>query len=386
MRFVVHYAEIGLKGRNRPRFEQLLRENLGRRLAPLGPVRVRKLYGRIVVELPEEVPFEAARERLAQVFGVAYFSQASLCDPDPAAIEKAVGELVADRDFASFGIRARRSDKSHPFTSSELARRLGSHVEAQTGARVDLTRPELWIEVHVLRDLAILLHERQPGPGGMPVRSAGRALSMISGGIDSPVASYRLLKRGCALRYVHFHSSPFTSDASQGKVRDIVGKLAVYQGPVTLHLVPFAEIQRTLVSEAPAEPRIVLYRRFMIRVAEAIAVRERALALVTGESLGQVSSQTLGNLDTIGRAATLPVLRPLIGMDKAEIIEHARSIGTFELSIEPDEDCCSYLMPRKPATWTRPEPIGEIESVLDVEAMVADAVARSTHERIEPAS
>jgi thiamine biosynthesis protein ThiI len=207
---------------------------------------------------------------------------------------------------------------------------------------------------------------------------------MISGGIDSPVASHHLLKRGCALRYVHFHSSPFTSPASQDKVRDVIARLAVHQGPSTLYQVPFAGIQQTLVREAPAGPRIVLYRRFMIRVAEALARQEGALALVTGESLGQVSSQTLGNMDTINRAATLPVLRPLVGLDKVEIIEQARRIGTYAISIEPDEDCCSYLMPRRPATWTRPEPIEQIEGKLDVGGMVAEVLAQAQRERIDP--
>ena len=384
MQLVVHYAEIGLKGRNRPRFEGRLRENLARRLAAFGSVRVKNLYGRLLVELPEGTPFEAVRERIAQVFGVAYFSEVSVCEPEMAAIEKAVDEFTASRRFRSFGIKARRAFKRHPFTSSDLARELGAHVAARTGAAVDLTHPELWIEIHVLQSHAILLHERHAGPGGMPVGSAGRAVSLISGGIDSPVASYEMLKRGLALRYAHFHSSPFTSNASQEKVRDLVARLAVHQGPTSLYRIPFGEIQQTLVREAPAEPRIVLYRRFMIRLAEGVARRERALALVTGESLGQVSSQTLGNLDTINRAATLPVLRPLIGSDKAEIVDRAREIGTFEISIEPDEDCCSYLMPRSPATWTRPDAIEEIEGGLDVAGMVDATLARVERETIEP--
>lgn len=220
----------------------------------------------------------------------------------------------------------------------------------------------------------------------MPVGSAGRGVCLISGGIDSPVAAYELLGRGLALRYVHFHSAPFTNAASQQKVRDLVARLAIHQGPVVLYLVPFGDIQQRLVREAPADPRIVLYRRLMIRIAETLAQREKALALVSGESLGQVSSQTLGNLDTINRAATLPVLRPLIGMDKADIVERARAIGTFEVSIEPDEDCCSYLMPRRPATWTRPGPIESIERGLAIDEMIEQALARTERERIEPAS
>jgi thiamine biosynthesis protein ThiI len=383
VRFVVHYAEIGLKGRNRPRFEGALRRNLERTLAPLGSVRVSNLWGRLLVDLPDADP-RRARERLRRVFGVAYFSEASVVDPELPAIEKMVDDFVDTQSFASFGIKARRSDKSHAFTSSDLARDLGTRVIERTGARVDLNNPDLWIEIHVLSRRAILLHGRERGPGGMPVGTGGRAISLISGGIDSPVASYEMLKRGLRLAYAHFHSAPFTSTASQAKVRDMVARLARYQGPATLYLVPFASIQQELVKGAPADPRIVLYRRFMLRVAEALAWRERALALVTGESLGQVSSQTLGNLDTINRAATLPVLRPLVGTDKVEIIERARTIETFEISIEPDEDCCSYLMPRNPATWTRPDPIDAIEAQLPVQEMVDDAVARTEKLRIEP--
>jgi thiamine biosynthesis protein ThiI len=193
-----------------------------------------------------------------------------------------------------------------------------------------------------------------------------------------------MARRGLELAFVHFHSAPFTSAASQDKVRDAVARLSLQQKPALLHLVPFGEVQRILVRDAPSQPRIVLYRRFMLRIAERLAQREGALALVTGDSLGQVSSQTLANLDTISRASSLPVLRPLIGMDKDEIVRRAREIGTFEISIEPDEDCCSYLMPRQAATWTRPRPIEEIERSLDVEGMVESALKDVEQERIHP--
>ncbi|MFQ5513526.1 MAG: tRNA uracil 4-sulfurtransferase ThiI [Myxococcota bacterium] len=384
MKIAVHYAEIGLKGRNRPRFEARLCENLERALRPLVPPRIRKLFGRLLVELPPDTPFEAAATRIGRVFGVAYFSRASVCKPTLEAIESMVDGFIKEQSFESFGVRVRRSEKSHPFTSSELAVRLGTRIQKRSGARVDLSQPELWVELHVLSREALLLHEKIPGPGGMPVGTAGRIIGLISGGIDSPVAAFRMLKRGCTLSYVHFHSSPFTSAASQDKVRELVARLAVYQGPVKLHLVPFGELQERLVRGAPASPRIVLYRRLMLRIAEAIARREGALALTTGESLGQVSSQTLANLDTINRAATLPVFRPLIGLDKSEIIELAQRIGTYEISIELDEDCCSYLMPSHPATWTRPEPVEAIESELDIAGMVHAALERSSCERIDP--
>ncbi len=384
MYVVVHYAEIGLKGRNRPRFEERLRANLARSLRSLAEPRIRRLFGRILVELPEHTAFEEVRRRVETVFGVAYFSQVTLTKPELPEIEQAVDAYIKGRSFESFGVRVRRVEKELPFTSNELERHLGQRIQQRRGARVELSRPDLWIVLHLLSREALLLHDKIPGPGGMPVGTAGQVLCLISGGIDSPVAAYQLLKRGCTLSYVHFHSQPFTSAASQRKVREVVSILARHQGPVHLYLVPFGELQQTLVREAAEAPRFVLYRRFMLRIAEALAEREEALGLVTGESLGQVSSQTLGNVDTINRVATLPVLRPLIGADKAEIVELAQRIGTFEISIEPDEDCCSYLMPSRPATWTRPEAIASIERALDVKGMVEAALAGVERERIKP--
>jgi thiamine biosynthesis protein ThiI len=381
---VVHYAEVGLKGRNRRHFEDLLIRNLARSLEGVAEPRVRWRFGRLLLEVPDATPFDAVRARLERVFGVAYFARATLCEPTLAALERAVDARVDACQFQSFGVRARRSDRSHPFTSQQLNEHLGARVVERTGARVDLDDPDLWLEIHVLSREAVLLHEKIPGPGGMPVGSAGRALSLISGGIDSPVSSWAALKRGCSVDYVHFHSSPFTSRASQDKVRDVVARLAAWGEPSRLYLAPFAELQQVLVRDAPSRPRIVLYRRFMLRVAEALAERAGALALVTGESLGQVSSQTLGNLDTINRAATLPVLRPLIGMDKREIIERARTVGTYEISIEPDEDCCSYLMPQRPATWTRPDEIEAIEGKLDVKGLLSMVLDQVSCERIDP--
>ncbi len=384
MQFVVHYAEVGLKGRNRPRFESRLCANLERALRPLGPLRVQNLYGRVLVELPDASDTDEIRERISGVFGIAWFGPVTTTDPTLESIERAVLALVRERDFASFGVRARRIDKRFPMRSSDLNAHLGACVVEATGARVDLRQPDLWIEPHVLHDRALIISDKIRGPGGLPVGSGGNALALISGGIDSPVAAWAMTRRGLDLYYVHFHSAPFTSSASQAKVRDLVRRLVIHQGRTTLFRVPFGELQQQLVRDAPAEPRIVLYRRFMLRIAERIAGQVGALALVTGESLGQVSSQTLGNLDTINRAASLPVLRPLIEMDKAEIIERARQIGTYETSIEPDEDCCSYLMPRQAATWTRPEAIEIIESRLDVKGMVEAAFDRVEREKIEP--
>ena len=383
MKVVVHYAEIGLKGKNRPRFEDCLRVNLERALSGLGPVRGRRLFGRLLLELPDTAPPAAVAECISRVFGVAYASVATSGPPTREGILALVDRFVSEREFKTFGVRVRRVDKSLPFRSQDLAIELGDRIRARTGATVDLDAPDLWIELHALHAEVLLLHDRWPGPGGLPVRSAGRALALVSGGIDSPVAAWLAMKRGCQVSFAHFHSAPFTSTASQQKVRDAVAHLSRWHGPARLWLVPFAELQQTLVREAPAEPRIVLYRRFMLRIAEALAERDGALALVTGDSVGQVSSQTLANLDTINRAATLPVLRPLVGLDKSEIVSLAKRVGTYEISIEPDEDCCSFLMPRQPATWTRPEAIEAIERSLDVKGLVEATLSRVVLERIE---
>jgi thiamine biosynthesis protein ThiI len=383
VQIVVHYAEIGLKGRNRPRFETRLLHSLERSLCGLGRVRARRLFGRLLVDLATEAPFARVEAAIQRCFGVAYFGRVTRCEPTLPAISECALRSTEGQSFASFGVRARRADKSHAFNSRELTIALGSAIQERTGARVDLAAPDLWVEVHVLTRDALLLHERIPGPGGMPAGSAGRALSLISGGIDSPVASHAVIKRGARLDFVHFHSAPYTSAASVDKVRALVGRLSAYQGPSDLYVVPFGELQRALVQQAPAEPRIVLYRRFMLRIAERIAAPGVVRALVTGDSLGQVSSQTLGNIDTISRAARLPVLRPLIGMDKLEIVARARQIGTFEISIEADQDCCSFLQPPSPATWTHPAELEAVEAKLDVEGLLEATLQHVERERIE---
>jgi thiamine biosynthesis protein ThiI len=301
VKLVVHYAEIGLKGKNRPRFEKTLCENLERALAPLGKARVRRLYGRILVEAPEGASEAAIAERVRRVFGVAYFSVASTAEPTREAITKLVDERIATRSFASFGVRVRRVDKALPFRSHELAAELGARIQQRTGAKVDLGSPELWVDLHLLHGEAILLHDRHPGPGGLPVRASGRALALISGGIDSPVAAWMMAKRGCELAFVHFHSAPYTSAASQRKVRDVVASLAAWHGPARLFMVPFGELQQVLVRDAPAEPRIVLYRRFMLRIAERLARQIGALALVTGDSVGQVCRRSRTSTRSIER-------------------------------------------------------------------------------------
>ena len=370
---VVHYGEVGLKGGNRPIFEKTLIENISRALAGLHIKAVRKLYGRLVVDLAPESPWEEVRQRLGRVCGVVNFSPAHRVEATLEDIEAAVDEATSQYAFDSFRVQTKRADKTFALNTPELNAHIGARVQAATGAAVDLSdAADLTLLIEIVSGTALVACERHPGPGGLPVGVSGRVACMLSGGIDSPVAAYTMLKRGCRVDFIHFHSYPYTDRASVDKVLEVAELLTRFQNRTSVSLVPFAEVQQRIVAETPARFRIILYRRFMVRISEAIAQRLGAKALVTGESLGQVSSQTLTNITTIeAAAAAMPILRPLIGMDKQEIINLARAIGTYEVSIQPHDDCCSFLMPRRPATRSTPEELEAAEAALDVEALVS---------------
>jgi thiamine biosynthesis protein ThiI len=329
---LARYHEIALKGRNRPFFVEKLAENLRRACADLGDVKVRSLPGRLSVALPDGVDWERARERLACVFGVANFSRVQAAPRDLDALAEAAVAAVRRLSFASFRVTTRRSDKTFPQDSGQIDRAVGAAIHMATGVRVDLEQPELTVFVEVLRDRICFSFEKEPGPGGFPVGSSGRVLALLSGGIDSPVAAWRLMKRGCTVVLAHFHAFPLQDHTTIDKTRELARVLTRWQFRSRLLLVPFGTVQQTIVAGAPAPLRVVLYRRFMVRIAEALAARKKAKALVTGESLGQVASQTLDNMSVIDQAARGPVLRPLVGMDKDEITVQARRIGTFEIS------------------------------------------------------
>jgi len=367
---MIHYNEIGLKGKNQPMFLRRLEANLLRATAGAGVRRVEQRSGRMVLHLSREADWEAIRGRLRTVFGVANFSLAERVELDMAALKAAVGKALEGRTFRSFKIAARRAFKQFPLTSEDINRELGAFVQGQTQAAVDLERPDLTIHVEVLpRDLYFSCG-REAGPGGLPVGVSGRVVSLLSGGIDSPVAAHRLMKRGCQVVFVHFHSFPFLDATSRTKAVELMQLLTRFQYWSHLYLVPFGEIQREVVVGAPAPLRVVLYRRLMGRIAEQIARREQAKALVTGESLGQVASQTLENLAVIEEAVGMPVLRPLIGSDKEEIVQQARALGTYDISIIPDQDCCRLFVPRHPATFSSLDEVRAVESHLPIEKLV----------------
>ncbi len=376
MRYLIgRYHEVALKGQNRWRFTAQARRNL---LQIFGDYRlgaIRTEGPRLLAELPGELDDATAIGRGALLFGLQNFTLSRAVAPDLGAIEREVLDAVRGTSARSFAVRTRRENKRFPMTSMEIDREIGAAVKRALGIAVDLENPELTISIEVFADRVFVAAGKHQGAGGLPVGVSGRAVALLSGGIDSPVAAYRMMRRGLALDYVHFHSYPLLSRTSQDKVRELAAHLVRYQGRATLFLVPFGMLQREIVARARRPLRVVLYRRFMMRIAGAIGAQLGAQAMVTGESLGQVASQTLDNMQVIERAAPLPLLRPLVGMDKNEIVEQARRLGTFETSIIPDQDCCTLFVPRHPETHARPDEVDAAEAVFDINRMVNEALA-----------
>ena len=371
---LVHYQEIALKGRNRPYFIRKLVHNLRKQTAGLDVKDVRALMGRIEVVLGPKASYDRIKERLQRVFGIANFSKAGRAPRDLDAIAAAILEDLEGHPPVSFRVSAKRGDKSFPLTSPQLERELGGRIVARFGWPVRLDRPEMTVTVEVLANQAFYSFGKERGAGGMPTGVSGRVACLMSGGIDSPVAAYRLMKRGCSVVPVHFHSYPFLSRASQEKAREICEVLTRHQMRTSLKLVPFGELQRQVVLAVPPPLRVVIYRRLMLRIAERVARDCRAKALVTGEVIGQVASQTLENLTVIADAARMPILRPLVGMDKEEIVAEAIRIGTYDISIIPDQDCCQLFTPRSPETHARRWQVEAAEAKLPIEEMVKAAV------------
>jgi len=377
---VVHYKELALKGKNRPWFIRLLVRNLKSALAGLHVTSVASRMGRIEVELGPGAPRDEVQERIRRVFGIANFSYANRGPHDFAALAARIVDDLGGRQPASFRVSATRSDKNLPFISPQVEREVGGLIKEATGWRVDLRRPALTVHIEMLPDGAFYFFDREPGAGGMPSGSGGKVACLLSGGIDSPVAAYRLMRRGCSVLLIHFHSYPILSRASQEKVREIAALLTRHQLRSRLLLVPFGELQQQVVLSVPPEMRVVIYRRLMLRIAERLARKAHARALVTGEVIGQVASQTLENMTAISAATSLEILRPLVGMDKDEISAEAARIGTFPISIIPDQDCCTLFTPRHPVTRARLADVELAEQALPIEDMVTAAVAAAVFE------
>ncbi|MBS0182431.1 MAG: tRNA 4-thiouridine(8) synthase ThiI [Nitrospira sp.] len=376
---IAHYHELALKGNNRDYFEHCLMKNIRTALKDVGIRQVENLHSRIRIRFPPETPAAVVQDRLKRVCGITNFLLGrvvplQLAQPNLDALTTAVLEEIESQSFTTFRVTARRADKRLTLTSMDIERALGAAVCDRTGKKVSLKNPDLTIYVELLSKEAFCSVEKIEGPGGMPVGVSGKIACLISGGIDSPVAAYRMIKRGCLASFIHFSGRPLVSRASEEKVHELVRHLTTFQYDSRLYVIPFGEIQREIILSAPAPFRIVLYRRMMIRIAQELARKEQCWALVTGDSLGQVASQTPQNLCVIEEAAELPILRPLIGMDKREIIDEARRLGTYETSIEPDQDCCKLFVPPHPSTKTRLDDVHKVERLIDVSTLVKRGV------------
>ncbi len=382
---IVRFSETTLKGRNRSHFEQRMAKNIATHLAPHGEFALKRELARMTVNGGGDL--RLAADILTGLPGVA---NVSLAQPVPAEIEALsaavlayTGDLLRERAAPlrpdaplRFKVEVARKDKRYPLNSTEVASRLGSALlQAYPGLKVDLTNPELVVQVELHGQTALLFREKSPGPGGLAVGTSGTAVCLLSGGIDSPVAAHMMMTRGLRVVYLNFHSYPFIGEQSKEKVVDLVRFLARYQPASRLYVAPFAEAQTAIRDHCPEGLRTVLYRRMMNRVANAVAERERAGALVTGESVGQVASQTLPNIRAIEETAVLPVLQPLAGLSKTEIIHRAQRIGTYDISIRPFPDCCTLFQPSRPETRARLASVHRAEAALPVDSLVAACLA-----------
>jgi thiamine biosynthesis protein ThiI len=372
--FLIHYHEIGLKGKNRTRFEQRLQRNVDRALKGIPRGSVRRMFGRMTLELTPDSPVDVIRDRLSHVCGIANFAEAVTVERTIESLRETAWALAEKAKFGSFRITAKRSDKSFYMNSDEICRDVGAYVKERSGAQVKMKDADLEIYIEITTSRLFMYAEKIPAPGGLPVDTKERAMSLISSGIDSPVASYKLMKRGVHLSFVHFHGQPYTNKNSQRNTEELVQVLNRYQYVSDLYLVPFVEIQRHIMTEAIASYRVILYRRCMVRIAAALAEQANCQALVTGDNVGQVASQTLANIRAIEEVTLMPILRPLAGDNKDEIIEQARKIGTYELSIEPYEDCCSVFVPKHPETRAKLDMVHKIESRLRLDEMIAQTL------------
>ncbi len=388
--YIVHYGELGLKGRNRLQFEQQLMDNIRVALRPLTRPRVKRFHSYIVVEVPDASAEEndqtrRMEARLARIPGIAYFAPALRVLPTMDAISKAGLQLAYETITAetTFKVDTQRGDKSFPITSVEVNRELGAQVVEALNAPVRLNNPEVTLGVQIYPDHAYVFARRIEGAGGLPVGVSGRVLTLLSGGIDSPVAAHMMLKRGCQTDFLHFHMLPDREQVHDSKIVDLAHKImAPHQRPARLYMLPAYPFQMTLLEiDTPLE--LIIFRRFVMRVAAQVAGEYKALALVTGDSLGQVASQTLQNLRVISRAVKLPILRPLIGFDKLEIVALAKQLGTYAISIKPYKDPCA-MHARHPATWARLKAVQELEAELALDNVAEETLAQMEEIKIGP--
>lgn len=374
---LVKLGEICLKGKNRHFFEKVLIENIKEALSDLNPSKIIKVYGRIYIETEND--FQEAASRIKNVFGVVSFSPALKVDLDMDAIKESSLTLAESRqEPRSFRVNCRRPNKKFPVQSPDIAREVGAYIKNNFPHwEVDLENPELSIDIEVRHEGAYIYSENYPGPGGLPVGTTGKGVLLLSGGIDSPTAAYLSMKRGIEVTAMHFHSYPFTSERSREKVFDLCRVLSRFCSELKLFVNYFTQIQKEIRDKCPEEYYITIMRRMMVRIANKIAQQEGALALLTGESLGQVASQTLESIQATDQTAEYPILRPLIAMDKQEIVDLSQRIGTYEISIQPYEDCCTLFIPKHPSTRPNLNRIKNIEENFNIEELIAESLDKT---------
>ncbi len=380
-------GELVLKGLNRHFFEDRLRANVARRLRSLGEFRITSVQSTIYVEpLSEEIDMEEAFRRCHQIFGIIAVCRAAACPKEKEAIAKTAVEYLGEqlKSAKSFKVESKRSDKTFPMTSIQLSQYVGGVIgEAFPDLPADMHHPDLEVNVEIREQAAYVHAGGEPAAGGLPVGTCGRAVSLLSGGIDSPVSTWMIARRGVQIIPVHFFSFPYTSELAKQKVLDLAKLLLPWCGRLTVEVIPFTHIQEEIRDKCPEPYFTLIMRRFMMRLSQEVALANGCGALVTGENLGQVASQTMEALRCTEAPLTLPVLRPLIGMDKEEIIRRARELGTFETSILPYEDCCTVFTPKHPRTRPTPEEVEEAEAALDVEALIKEALAGTERVQIK---
>ena len=372
---IIHYSEIGLKKGNRGFFESRLRDNIQKALQGYSDQKVKMDFGRFVLQLPGDALVDQIIERIKNVIGIAHFSVAHQGNLDIHVLKEQVYEKLKNAPFKSFKIATRRVDKQYPFTSVQVNQIVGERIFTGLNKAVDLQNPELTCNIEIFNKQIFFHFDRNEGIRGLPVGSSGRVVSLLSSGIDSPVASFRMMTRGCRIIFIHFHSFPFTDKSSYHNAIKLANQLTKYQYTSRIYLVPLVKVQEAIIMHAPAKLRLILYRRAMFQIAEIIAKKEKARALVTGESVGQVASQTLENIAAISEVVSIPILRPLIGVDKEWIVEQAKAIETFATSTEPYDDCCSYLVPKNPETHAKLEEVHAAENNIENwQDLIRDAV------------
>ncbi len=383
---LIKNGELALKGLNRSTFEDILIKNIRKKIKPLGEFEYRKEQSTVaVVPMEDYIDMDEASDRISRVFGIAAYSRALQVEKDMDVILKNAPEYLAEqlKNAKTFKVEGKRSDKKFPLKSPEISAEVGGAIlSAFPHLRVDVKNPEILVTIEIREKFAFIRGNQTKGAGGMPTGTAGKSSILISGGIDSPVAAYMMAKRGLVLNAIHFASPPYTSPQSEEKVHNLLRQVSRYSGNITLFTVGFTEIQEEIRDKCPEDLFTLIMRRFMMRIAQRIAEKEESKALITGESLGQVASQTLNALACTDAVVSMPVFRPLIGLDKDEIIKVSRKIDTFDISIEPYEDCCTVFTPKHPKTKPQISVLENAEKALDVEALINRAIENTTIKNI----